>query len=103
MSQQAGDLEGQMILRKTERKVNAKATLYENYRRGPNAIVVGMAAVVSYCFLNTLPIPKLLVIFLACLVSVVVELCLELYIVHKKLNAAIELLQLQETTDSAIS
>lgn len=103
ITQQVGDLEAEVILRKAERRVNAKATLYESYRRGPNAIVVGLVTVLAYYFLNTLPISNLLVIFLACLVSVVVELCLELFIVHKKLNAAIELLQLQETASKDIS
>ncbi|MFZ6733826.1 hypothetical protein ACO0LG_18005 [Undibacterium sp. Ji42W] len=100
MSRQVGDLEGEIILRKAERRLNAKATLSENYRRGPNAIYSGLAAVAAYFFLKPLPIPDLLVILLVCLVSVVVEVCLELYMAHKKLNAAIELLQLQETTDS---
>ena len=58
------NLEGEIILRKAERRLNAKATLSENYRRGPNAIYSGLAAVAAYFFLKPLPIPHLLVIFL---------------------------------------
>ncbi|MFZ6759572.1 hypothetical protein ACO0K9_20385 [Undibacterium sp. Ji50W] len=103
MSQQIGDLEVEVILRKTERRVNAKAILYSNYRRRPSTFFILLATIGVYYFLDKLPIPPLLVGLLVCLVSVVLEVSRELYIVHKKLNAAIELLQLQEMANSDIS